>query len=147
MKNKLLAMLVATFASVSGFAQPTKPSGIVGWFDINTTQPSRAKEFYGALLGWEFQEIFPGYFMILNNGTGIGGLRLAESADRGTQGTRLYFTVSSLRDSYALALKIGASGSMEPTDISGFGSYAIIQDLDKNEVALFSDKPLSTKSR
>lgn len=57
-----------TDTSATGTGNP------VTWFEIHTAAPDRAKDFYGAVFGWTFDDAMPGYSMI---GTGdaapIGG--------------------------------------------------------------------------
>ena len=47
----------------------------VTWFEIHTGDPARAKEFYGSVLGWTFDDdSMPGYTMIgLGDDAPIGG--------------------------------------------------------------------------
>jgi len=138
--------LLISIALLFGFtaAATGKPvSGTVVWFDLRVSEFAKAEDFYGKLFGWQFQELFPGYKMISNQGKGIGGLSREQSANKENQGTMMYFQVESLRDSFNQALALGAREELIPTDIPGFGSYAIVRDLDNNQIALFSEKPLS----
>ena len=46
----------------------------VTWFEIHTADPDRAKDFYGHVFGWEFDDSLPGYTMISQgDGAPIGG--------------------------------------------------------------------------
>jgi predicted enzyme related to lactoylglutathione lyase len=46
----------------------------VSWFEIHTADPARAKQFYGDVFGWTYDESMPEYPMIgLGNGAPIGG--------------------------------------------------------------------------
>lgn len=47
----------------------------VTWFEVHTADPVRAKEFYGSVLGWTFDDdSMPGYTLIqLGQGAPIGG--------------------------------------------------------------------------
>ena len=47
----------------------------VTWFEVHTADPARAREFYGSVLGWTFDDdSMPGYTLIqLGEGAPIGG--------------------------------------------------------------------------
>jgi uncharacterized protein len=132
--KKVLFIALLAFASLSHASS----QGQVAWFDIRVTDFHRAEIFYTRLFKWTYKEIFPGYSMILNNGTGIGGIETATKAANPGFSVLIYFSVDDLKRSYALALASGASPELKPTDIPGFGSYAIIRDPDGNRIALHS---------
>src|SRR5687767_4675279 len=133
MKIKTLLLAFMLLIGINTHAADT-PMGTVVWFDIRTTNSQKAEDFYGKLFGWQFNEIFQGYKMITVDGKGIGGLAAQSSAVKKDQGTMLYFSVNDLKASYVLALSLGAQRKLEPTNIQGFGAYAIIQDIDGNEI-------------
>lgn len=55
-------------------ADTTTTTNPVSWFEVHTAQPQRAKDFYGAVFGWSFDDSMPGYSMIqLGEGAPIGG--------------------------------------------------------------------------
>ena len=46
----------------------------VSWFEIHTADPDRAKNFYGGVFGWTFDDSIPGYSMVgIGDGAPIGG--------------------------------------------------------------------------
>jgi hypothetical protein len=59
--------------------QTSNPTGTttaapVTWFEIHTSNPQRARDFYGAVFGWSFDDSMPGYTMVdLGDGAPIGG--------------------------------------------------------------------------
>ncbi len=140
MKHFLL--LVTALFGMSANAAKGSSTGIVTWFDIRVAESSKAEAFYGPLFDWEFQEIFPGYKMILKNGVGVGGLSEEPARHRGKQGTMIYFKVEDLKRAHSAALSLGGRTEQPPMNIPGFGAYAIIRDFDENQIALFSDLPI-----
>jgi predicted enzyme related to lactoylglutathione lyase len=68
-----------TTTSTSSSTTPTTTTTVtpqpVTWFEIHTADPTRAKEFYGSVLGWTFDDdSMPGYTLIgLGDGAPIGG--------------------------------------------------------------------------
>lgn len=136
---KSLFITIAMLLGTTAVATEKPISGAVVWFDIRVGEFPKAENFYGALFGWQFQEIFPGYKMISNQGKGIGGFSQAKSGKQEAQGTMIYFRVEDLKTSFAHAITLGAKEDLSPTNIPGFGSYAIIRDTDNNQIALFSE--------
>jgi predicted enzyme related to lactoylglutathione lyase len=45
----------------------------VTWFEIHSADPDRAKQFYGDVFGWAFDDSLPGYSMIQLGDGPIGG--------------------------------------------------------------------------
>lgn len=139
---KALFLLICLFLSATAFSDDRPPVGSAVWFEIRVSEFEKAESFYSRLFGWTFQEIFPGYKMISLHDEGIGGLTLQKSKTQGGQGTMTFFRVENLKSSFTQALSFGATQEQEPMDIEGYGSYAIIRDLDNNQIALFSEKSL-----
>lgn len=100
----------------------------------------RAKQFYGAVAGWQFQEVegSPGYFMFQNGDRSGGGLGKRGEA----VGTviRNYITVDGLEEALKAAEANGGKGLVTPpTDIPGMGRYAVIRDSEGNEIGLWEN--------
>lgn len=56
---------------------PSRPAGSPAWIDLSTSDIEGAKEFYGALFGWTFEdrgEEFAHYHYLLRDGAPVGGL-------------------------------------------------------------------------
>jgi uncharacterized protein len=66
-------------------AQLVNTPGSMTWNDLNTTDPDAAAGFYGALFGWEFEEIpdAGGYRVIKNSGRVNGGMSVTAGAAPG----------------------------------------------------------------
>lgn len=62
-----------TTAAPDAITATSVPAPIT-WFELHTADPTRAKEFYGSVFGWTFDDSMPGYTMIrLGEGAPIGG--------------------------------------------------------------------------
>ena len=60
--------------TASGASTATATASPVTWFEVHTADPVRAKEFYGSVFGWTFDDSMPDYTMIqLGDGAPIGG--------------------------------------------------------------------------
>jgi predicted enzyme related to lactoylglutathione lyase len=118
------------------------------WYDLMTPDTTAAIAFYTAVTGWTLTnwEMGPGttYSMWTAGGTPIGG-SMAMPADQIAAGTPAhwvaYFGTPDADATYALALRLGASSYVAPTDIPTVGRYAVLADPQGAAFAIFT--PLS----
>lgn len=141
--------LVGVLASVAGVAcSPSNPPaltvspvnqvstgaslpGKVVWRDLLTHDADAAREFYGALFGWEFVAATGspvGYWEISREGRPIGGLFAAEPDQLDAPLWLVSFSVHGVEDAVASARDLGGSITVEPTDLPDRGRYAVIED-------------------
>jgi predicted enzyme related to lactoylglutathione lyase len=99
----------------------------------------RAKRFYGAVAGWEFDEMegYPGYFLF-RSGEGSGGA-LGKRAESVGPGIRIYITVDRLEDAVAAAEANGGAVVTPPSDVSGQGRWAVVRDSEGSEIGLWEN--------
>ena len=103
----------------------------------------RARRFYEAVAGWEFNEMegFPGYLLFRTGEASGGGLgRRGESVG---SVIRAYITVDRLEDAVAAAEQHGGRVVQPPTDVPGQGRYAAVNDSEGNEIGLWENPPAS----
>jgi predicted enzyme related to lactoylglutathione lyase len=63
----------STSTTAHSTSVPVIPNPVT-WFELHTADPGRAREFYGSVFGWTFDDSMPGYTMIqLGEGAPIGG--------------------------------------------------------------------------
>lgn len=95
--------------------------GIV-WWEIETVEPERFQQFHAALSGWEFAPAFEDtelgsdYWIIRQDGKGIGGLQRASSTSPPSVGTRVYLAVDDLEATLEQVVELG--GTVERTRIA-----------------------------
>src|SRR6185436_629626 len=100
------------------------------WYELLTTDPGRAKEFYKKIVGWG-TEAWPGgsdYTMWTNQGQPLGGLlTLPEQAARAgaTPHWLASITTSDLDGTIAQAQKLGGSIRVPPTAMPQVGRWAV----------------------
>jgi uncharacterized protein len=109
-------------------------------FEIPAGDTAQAKEFWGGLFGWEFQE-FPGspteYHMTRFSET-TGGAIYGEDTD--ARGTRTYFDVDDISAGAARVAELGGeSGDAIPVPTMGW--FAICKDNQGNEFGLWQTDP------
>ena len=104
------------------------------WYELMTTDAGAAKEFYGPLLGWEFEVSGTPemeYHLISKSGTQIAGI-MPLTDDMTEGGARPVWTgYVAVDDVDAAAEKIGVAGGtvmVPPTDIPDIGRFAMVAD-------------------
>ena len=103
----------------------------------------RARKFYSELLGWEIGDMpeFPDYplftFGAIERAGGALGLR---GKTVGNQ-LRVYFDVDSIDAVLPNVAKLGGKVVEAKTEIPGMGWFAVIDDTEGNQVALYQGMP------
>ncbi|MEM9953652.1 MAG: VOC family protein [Chloroflexota bacterium] len=103
--------------------------GAMMWNELTTPDVQKATDFYGGLLGWQFQkDDNQDYWYILNNGRMNGGISpmVAEMGDLPPMWT-VYYNVADIEASKAKVKELGGHIHMEGT-AEGIGSFALIAD-------------------
>lgn len=108
--------------------------GTFSWVDLTTSDSAAAKEFYGGLLGWEFedneipQEAGGGsYTMFKLEDEYVSAI--AQETDQFPPHWNSYVTVSSADETTAKAKDLGGNVIEEPFDVMEAGRMALLQDL------------------
>lgn len=113
------------------------PDGRIYWSELNTWDPEKAKAYYGAVLGWRFQETRtagtdagPPYWIALKDGQPVAGIfTLTEPMFKGVPDH--WFTsiaVADLKAAIAASAAAGGQVMREPFEIPGFGTFCVIED-------------------
>lgn len=126
-------------------------------FEIHSSDPEKAAEFYGRVFGWKFEEwVIPGvavknehrYWMVTTGGEGAGingGLvfRRGPVPTPGMDANAFVCTmdVASLDDSLDRAVEAGATITAPKMPIPGVGWLAYCTDLDGNTFGLMQEDP------
>jgi uncharacterized protein len=104
--------------------------GTFSWVDLTTDDAPAAKEFYGELFGWEYEDNeVPGggtYTMCKVEGDYVAAI--PGSSDQAPPHWNSYVTVASADETAAKARELGGSLFMEPFDVVEAGRMAVIQD-------------------
>jgi uncharacterized protein len=105
--------------------------GTFSWVDLTTSDAAGAKDFYGGMFGWEFQdtEIPDGggtYRMCSLGGAAVAAI--APETDQFPPHWNSYVTVTSADDASAKADELGANVIEQPFDVMDAGRMGLFQD-------------------
>lgn len=119
--------------------------GQVGWVDLTVDNATEVRDFYRAVVGWEYQDVdMDGYadFAMTNlEGTPVTGICHARGVNEGLPPVWLvYFVVLDLQ--FAVDEAVGRGGSVlrAPTAVGG-GQLAVVRDPAGAVFALFEAAP------
>jgi len=107
--------------------------------EIPAGDTAKAREFWGSLFGWQFEQ-FPGpteYHMTRFSETTGGAIY---GADDDKRGTRVYFDVDDINAERARVSELeGEAGEAMP--VPGMGWFSICKDTEGNEFGLWQNDP------
>jgi uncharacterized protein len=122
--------------------------GAVVWNELNTSDPDRAREFYGAVFGWETRpfggEGGPPYLTIHVGGEerGVGGIMDTRAFSQDVPPHwMVYFAVDDVDAAAAKTKELGGSVAQEPTDIPDVGRFAVFHDPAGAHFAVLKPNP------
>jgi predicted enzyme related to lactoylglutathione lyase len=99
------------------------------WNDLLTEDVAAAKDFYGKLFGWTFEE-FDHYAVIKNNGQSIGGMLLVGEDNETIEEARWVcsLSVADVDEAASLVTEEGGTVYKGPLDMPARGRGALVSD-------------------
>jgi predicted enzyme related to lactoylglutathione lyase len=103
------------------------------WYDLMTTAPAAAIDFYGRLIGWETRE-WEGpmpYRLWVASGTPVGGIMELPEEARAAGAPPHWLAYVEVQDASATAARaaeLGGTVLVPATDIPGAGRFTVLQD-------------------
>jgi uncharacterized protein len=115
--------------------------GQIGWVDLTVPDAEQVRDFYRAVVGWEYREVdmdgYADYAMTNLEGRDVTGICHARGINEGLPAQWLvYFTVLDLAFAVDEAVAHGGAVITAPTDM-GAGQFAVIRDPAGAVCALF----------
>jgi predicted enzyme related to lactoylglutathione lyase len=114
-------------------------AGEIVHMEIAADDTEKAREFYGSLLGWQFQA-YPGPFEYHMAQAGEGQGVAITNMEPGKRGTRSYFLVDDINASAARVNELGGQAN-EPGPVPNMGWFATCTDPHGNEFGLWQNDP------
>jgi uncharacterized protein len=99
--------------------------------ELNTTDPAKAKAFYGKLFDWKLEDMDMGpggTYTMINPGEGTGGGLWKNPVPGASSFWLAYTDVDDVKAATAKAKSLGASVMKDVTEVPGMGWFSIIAD-------------------
>ena len=111
--------------------------------ELPADDPARARKFYSGLFGWDTSEMeqFPDYFLFSFGQIERAGGAIGKRGESVGDALRVYFDVDSIDATLAKVAGLGGKVVMGKTEIPGQGWYAVLNDTEGTEVALYEGMP------
>ena len=111
----------------------------ISHIEIPADDLDRAKRFYSAVAGWQFQPMdgFPDY-ELFSTGEGTGGAIGARGTSTGST-IRIFITVPDLEAARDAATANGGALVEDIGEVPGQGRYVIVRDPEGSEIALWQN--------
>jgi hypothetical protein len=111
--------------------------------EFNTTDPQRAKSFYGSLFDWTLEDTDMGggmIYTIIKVGEGTGGGLMKHPMPGAPSIWIPYILVSDVAASTAKAKSAGGTVIKDVSEVPNMGSFSIIQDPTGGVIGLWQAK-------
>ena len=113
--------------------------GQVVHLEIPADDTAKAREFWGGLFGWQWQEMEgPSEYHMTQISDQTGGA--ITNMEPGKRGTRVYFDVDDINASAARVKELGGAAD-EPGPVPGRGWFVTCRDAEGNEFGLWQVDP------
>lgn len=110
---------------------PTLVLGAPCWIDLYSSDPERAQDFYGRLLGWTTMDPGPeygGYFLFQRDGKVVAGCMRNDGEQGAPDMWTTYLSTDDADRTAEAARKHGGSVIVEPMDVTQNGRMALVTD-------------------
>jgi predicted enzyme related to lactoylglutathione lyase len=109
-------------------------------FELMVSDPDKAKEFYGKVFDWEFNDTeMPGYTMI-STGKDPGGGMMKKPDEAPQFALSVYYLVDDIDEIMKKVEAAGGRVGMPKTEIPNVGYWAFFLDPDGIPVSVFQNK-------
>jgi uncharacterized protein len=108
--------------------------------EIPAGDTAKAREFWGSLFGWKFEE-YPGSpteYHMTRFSENTGGAIMGADGDK--RGARVYFDVDDINSGVARVKELGGEAG-EPTPVPSMGWFATFTDTEGNDFGLWQTDP------
>lgn len=112
-------------------------------WELMVNDVTRAKQFYGAVFKWRFDdEKFPGY-TIIDTGGGVDGGMMAKPPGSPVAALNDYFEVADVGQTLRTVVEAGGTVVVPKTEIPHVGWFAMFLDLDQIPIGILQPEKAS----
>lgn len=122
---------------------PAPDTTVIGapiWTDLLTSDPARARAFYGELLGWDVEDPGPdygGYVNFTRGGSMVAGCMGSAGGDSPSDQWTVYLSTRDARATAAAAEAHGGTVVVAPMEVMELGTMAVVGDADGAGIGLW----------
>ena len=127
-----------------GMTETMRPDGAPCWMDLRSSDPDRAREFYGSLFGWTAHETGPQFNNYVNfqlDGELAAGMVANDPAMGQPDAWTTYFTASHAGVTARAIVAEGGQVPFGPHPVADIGLMAVAIDLAGTPFGLWQDVP------
>ncbi len=113
--------------------------------ELNSNDLPRAKDFYGKLFDWKFEDVpmDGGAYTLIKVGDGTGGGMMVNPIPNAPSWWLAYVLVDDVAAATKKAKSLGAKVMKDVSEVKGMGSFSILIDPTGATIALWEAKPRS----
>ena len=111
--------------------------------ELNTTDPAKAKAFYGSLFDWKLEDVPMGpgaTYTLIQVGEGTGGGLMKHPVPGAPSAWLAYVLVDDVAAATQKAKSLGATVAKDVTEVPGVGWFSVIIDPTGAALALWKGK-------
>jgi predicted enzyme related to lactoylglutathione lyase len=114
--------------------------------ELNANDLPSAKDFYGKLFDWKFEDVpmDVGAYTLIKVGDGTGGGMMVNPVPNAPSWWLAYVLVDDVAAATKKAKSLGAKVMKDVTEVKGMGSFSILSDPTGATIALWEANPRST---
>jgi len=112
--------------------------------ELNTTDASKAKAFYGKLFTWTLEDMDMGggqMYTMIKTGNGLGGGLMKHPVPGAPSAWLAYVAVDDVAAATQKAKSLGATVMKDKTEVPGMGWFSIILDPTGAALGLWQSRP------
>jgi len=114
-------------------------TGTISHIEFPADDVERAKKFYAAVAGWDYNEMDGALGYWLFRTAPEAGGAVPKRGESVGDAVRVYIDVDDLEGAVDAATANGGSVITPPSDIPGQGRFAAVRDPEGNEIGLYQD--------
>ena len=131
---------VQTFAEIISILKERTMPNPFCHVELNTTDVTKAKEFYGKLFDWKLEDMPGGNYTMIGVGEGTGGGIMQHPIPGAPSFWLSYILVDDVQASTKKAAALGATVMKDVTEIPDYGSFSVLADPTGAHFALWKPK-------
>jgi predicted enzyme related to lactoylglutathione lyase len=129
-----------TFAEIISILQEDVMPNPFCHVELNTTDVTKAKDFYSKLFDWKLEDMPDGNYTMIKVGEGTGGGMMKNPVPGAPSFWLAYVLVDDIQAATKKAKSLGATVMHDVTPVMDYGEFSVLQDPTGAHFALWKPK-------